>query len=157
MKNLVFFGVLVLAVAACNLQKNTASASEEFIQHTENQRITFTSLALKLMHVVENDSITPVNDIEVLLKVNLENGQYSGKAGCNNYFGGVEKVNDDVLKFSPGGMTEMMCAQDIMKIEALYMNTLTQNEFSIYIEGNTVVFTSQFSNQRLIFTQQETN
>jgi heat shock protein HslJ len=57
--------------------------------------------------------------------IEFRDGQLSGNAGCNGYFGSYE-VDDNSLTVGPIGMTEMYCGapQGVMEQEAAYLAAL---------------------------------
>jgi heat shock protein HslJ len=60
------------------------------------------------------------------VEVNIEfhNGQFSGLAGCNRYFGTIKgKVPLDIV-MGPIGATRMMCPPQIMQVEDRYLPAL---------------------------------
>ncbi|MGB0851321.1 MAG: META domain-containing protein [Bacteroidia bacterium] len=91
----------LLALSACTMNKDT----------TEN----------------ENNSINKINDIWVLtelngnsfdntsmrkhptLEVHIAENRVVGNDGCNNFFGGLEKLTEDELKIGMLAGTKMMC------------------------------------------------
>lgn len=55
-----------------------------------------------------------------------EDGSFSGKAAVNRYFGDLELQPDGTLNFPEAmGVTKMMGAPDMMKIETQYLNSLS--------------------------------
>ena len=74
-------------------------------------------------------------------------GEISGKAGCNSYFGGYDQSGDS-LNFPMIGMTEMFCMdpEGIMDQESLYLgimsrvSTFSRNETQLRLEANDGAF-----------------
>jgi heat shock protein HslJ len=69
--------------------------------------------------------------VEITLIV--EDGSFSGNAGCNQYFGDAS-VESGV---SQVGTTMMMCENNVMIQEDLYVSLLTQID-SIEVDGDTL-------------------
>lgn len=67
-------------------------------------------------------------------------GQVSGTAGCNRYFGSYE-VNGEAITISPLGSTRMACAEEIMAQESGFLTALpAATTFQIEGEQLTVVY-----------------
>ena len=67
-------------------------------------------------------------------------GQVSGTAGCNRYFGSYE-IDGETITFSPMGSTRMACAEEIMAQEGSYLTALpAATAFQIEGEQLTVVY-----------------
>lgn len=56
----------------------------------------------------------------------IAEGKVAGKGGCNRYFGGITKLDDQTLTLAGLGSTRMACMGDLMAKEGDYLQKLTQ-------------------------------
>ncbi len=56
------------------------------------------------------------------LEINMEELKYTGNDGCNNIFGGITELDQEILVFGMGAGTRMMCQN--MEIPDLFNQTL---------------------------------
>jgi heat shock protein HslJ len=56
------------------------------------------------------------------LEIKVNEMQYSGNDGCNNYFGGITELDETIIKFGIGGATRMMCEN--MEVPDIFNQTL---------------------------------
>jgi len=75
--------------------------------------------------VVSVDGVAPADKQPRTLVINSE--KVSGKAGCNNYFGGYQ-LNGDQIIFEQIATTEKYCAEAIMDEEQRYLQYLDRIE-----------------------------
>lgn len=73
--------------------------------------------------VVDGAPFPTVPDAPITLTVN--GSQISGRSACNQY-GGEIVVDGDRVRFSPGSMTEMACAEPAMAAEAAFHDALAR-------------------------------
>ncbi|MGD8456566.1 MAG: META domain-containing protein [Anaerolineales bacterium] len=79
--------------------------------------------------------------------LSFADGQVSGKAGCNSYFGDYEQ-SGETISIPMIGITEMYCMdpEGIMDQESLYVgilsraNTLTTNETQLLLQADDGAF-----------------
>ncbi len=81
----------------------------------------------KMINAPENAEIT----------IRFDNGQFSGLAAVNRYFGSYTD-KDGKIKFSPAGSTMMAGPENLMKVEAQYLNNLEQIE-TYQLKGNDLI------------------
>jgi len=72
---------------------------------------------------------------EITAAFDSENGQVTGSAGCNSYFGGYELKGGEITLTGPIGSTMMSCGEEIDQQEIEYLQIL-QNAESYEIDGN---------------------
>ena len=84
----------------------------------------------------EPDSLkTVLEDTEINITFDSDEGKVTGSAGCNGYFGEYE-VSGNKLSFpGPIGSTLMSCGEEIDEQEILYLSALEDTE-SFKIEGD---------------------
>ena len=58
------------------------------------------------------------------ITLTVEDGQATGSAGCNRYFGALEEPTAGELEVGPLGSTRMACPEDIMDLETRYLEAL---------------------------------
>jgi heat shock protein HslJ len=143
--------LFVLAMASCK-SKTPVASTEEIIYQPESQIITFQSVHLKL-DALKSGTVQKVPTAEITLAINLNENAYSGKSGCNRYFGKVEKISEDQLKFYPGGITEMACQEDVMEWESNYLRALTAGIFALNVQGDKYIFVNTEGTASLIFSK----
>ncbi len=75
--------------------------------------------------------------------ITFEDGEISGSAGCNSYFGSYQ-VNNQNLTISPVGATEMYCAEPegLMEQEAFFLETLNDAQRYELTEERLMIFRS---------------
>ncbi len=143
MKKILTMIIAASLLASCGSSMQTSeNETKDTMESSENQIITFEIANLRLTSLNENGSIETTDEVAISLNLDLTEGRYHGKSGCNNYFGKVEKINQDQIIFRPGGITEMMCQQDIMVWEAKYMNALVDKPFFVNVKDNVVMLSS---------------
>ncbi len=71
-----------------------------------------------------------------------EDGQISGNAGCNDYFGAYEVIGENI-SFGPIGMTKKACLEPegVMEQETLFLAAL-ETATTYRVEGSTMVLSS---------------
>ncbi|MDF1515013.1 MAG: META domain-containing protein [Anaerolineae bacterium] len=91
-------------------------------------------------------------DSEITLE--LADGQVSGTAGCNNYFGSYQ-LKDDTLSFGPIASTEIACMEPegVMEQETGYLKALAQVA-SFHIEGTALTMYDKAGTTLLTFIVQ---
>ncbi|WP_317137323.1 META domain-containing protein [Methanochimaera problematica] len=96
-----------------------------------------------------------VNEKDTLLKTGTEittrfdtQGNISGSAGCNNYFGNYQ-ISGSSISIGPLGSTMMYC-EDIMDQETLFLQML-QNSATIMADGDTLTIKNDTAKEKLIF------
>jgi uncharacterized lipoprotein YbaY len=88
---------------------------------------------------------TLIEDTEITIEFKSVEGQFSGTAGCNHYFGGYDVKGSNLSIPGPIGATEMSCGEDIDKQEREYL-TMLQAARSYNIEDGrlTIICGDQF-------------
>jgi putative lipoprotein len=76
-----------------------------------------------------------LEDTEITAAFDSENGQVTGSAGCNSYFGGYELKGNELSLTGPIGSTMMSCGEEIDQQEIEYLQILQDAE-SYEIDGN---------------------
>lgn len=127
--NKILFILAAAALLSCGNTKNVQTNEADYTH--ESSIITFESLSLQLVNLQLGETLHKVKDIEISLYIDVLGKSYSGKAGCNSYFGTLELINEDQIKFLPGGQSEMMCKEDIMAWESRYLTALFNTPFSV--------------------------
>lgn len=81
----------------------------------------------RLRMIMEGGEATRIgNDQEVTLTISSETSGISGKAACNNYFGGTQ-IDGTTMRVMKIGSTRKMCAdEELMNLERRYL-TLLEN------------------------------
>ncbi len=91
----------------------------------------------------ENDRMT-----HPTIEVNLSEMKLMGNDGCNNFFGAIKSIDDDMISFGPLGSTMKMCVN--MEITAKFNNAF--NKISKYkIENMKLSFFDETGNELLRF------
>ncbi len=146
--NKIFLLLATSALLSCGSGKKTATNEADYTQ--EASVISFQNLSLQLVNLQSGETLHKCKDVTITLNVDVVGKSYSGKAGCNSYFGSLELINEDQIKFLPGGISEMMCADEIMTWETRYLSALFSAPFSVtnrdanatfYAEGGSVILT----------------
>jgi heat shock protein HslJ len=97
------------------------------------------------------DALAPDVPADARVDARFEDGQVSGRSGCNSYGGGYE-VDGDALTFDMLGGTEMACMpESLMDLEAAYLAALgggvsfraTADELVLTGADATLTFTSE--------------
>lgn len=70
------------------------------------------------------------------ITLELKDGQLLGSAGCNRYFTDVKSEGGLDLALGPAGATRRMCAPEVMKDEATYLERLQQVDRFSFVMGN---------------------
>ncbi len=97
----------------------------------------------------EADNLKDVlEDTEITATFNNEEGQVTGSAGCNSYFGSYETEDANLSIPGPIGATEMSCGEQKDTQEREYLSILQAAE-SYEIKGGKLTINS--GNQNLIF------
>lgn len=146
----IFFIILVLLislVAEGNEFNNrvetepTNEVTEEEIDKADSKMVNW-----KLVAFIKGGSSVTIPDGVTL---NTQANDFSGNAGCNNYFGSFEASDNDSIVVSPIGSTQMFC-EGTMDFETSYLATLQQvtsmrstaeNKMTLYsgVEGQTAL------------------
>ena len=68
----------------------------------------------------------------------FEEGKIAGRAGCNNYFGGIEETGETATGISIGhlGSTRMMCPEEIMAVEDRFFRQLAGATSYSFLAGH---------------------
>ena len=149
--NKLFLLIALFATTACGtMQKSTTEPDKN---EDVEPSITFNTASLTLKQLNQADAEYANGQYDISLQIDIEKGSYNGKSGCNNYFGTVEKVGDHALKFGMAGVTEMMCAEDVMQWEARYLNALTEKQFDVLESGDVIELKDSENNVSLTFSK----
>ncbi|MBN2003655.1 MAG: META domain-containing protein, partial [Anaerolineae bacterium] len=123
-----------------------------FAPYTPMPEVSLEGTAWSLMAFIEGETTTALlADTEITLT--FEDGQASGSAGCNRYFGSYT-LKRGALRFGAIGMTKMYCAtpEDVMEQETRFTEILTNVELFEWdadrlmlktADGRGLVFTAQ--------------
>jgi heat shock protein HslJ len=156
MKKLFASTLAISLLASCAMIKPANQSNEESLDQVENQLITFEKLYLKLISLKQGEVNEKTGDVEITLFIDLPGSSYSGKSGCNSYFGSIEKVTQDQIKINMGGSTEMMCKDDLMLWEATYYKAIMDKTFSVTESESVVLFSEVDGNTILSFEKVNT-
>jgi len=86
-----------------------------------------------------------IEDTEITLEFKSAEGQFSGSAGCNRYFGSYGMEGGNLSIPGPIGATEMSCGEEIDKQEREYLSTLQAARFYNIEDGRlTIICGAQF-------------
>lgn len=127
-KLFIFWGLLItiaLSLAACS---SSTSQSDNPLEATNWQLLFY-----RKTHVIEGTSIT----------AHFENGEITGTAGCNSYFGSFEADGEN-LSINSLGNTEMFCMEPegVMEQEIFYLESLRDAQRYDISDGRLTVFRS---------------
>ena len=88
------------------------------------------------------------------ITISFEDGEISGSAGCNSYFGSYE-LSGAMITFSTIAMTEMFCMdpEGVMDQESMYLESLGRAE-SYKIEDGKLVITFDGKEQLILVPQE---
>lgn len=98
-------------------------------------------------------------EIQVLpgskITAQFQNGQVTGNAGCNNYFGSYQ-VEGGTIRFTEIGSTEMFCGEPegVMEQETLFLQLLTTSA-SFDVAEDQLTIADNEGNAILVFTPTE--
>lgn len=71
-----------------------------------------------------------------------DDGTVSGSAGCNIFGGSYSVADDGGLSIEPGAMTQMVCEEPLMQLEAAYVAALDEvRSFDVIDEGGGLLLT----------------
>ena len=88
---------------------------------------------------------TLIKNTEITIEFKRAEGQFSGTAGCNHYFGSYEVTGNNLSISGPIGATEMSCGEDIDKQEREYLSILqTARSYNVADGGLTIICGAQF-------------
>lgn len=136
---------------SCGAGKNQQTNEADYTR--EASIITFENLSLQLINLQSGETLHKCKDVEITLYVDAIGKTYSGKAGCNSYFGSIELVNEDQIKFLPGGQSEMMCDEEVMSWETRYLTALFSAPFSVTDRSANATFYSEGGSTVITFTK----
>lgn len=99
---------------------------------------------------VLTDFRTPAGELAspvgVVITLDVEDGSFSGNAGCNQYFGDAS-VESGVTEV---GTTMMMCPDNVMVQEDLYLSILTEAD-AVDVDGDTLTVTDASGQVVLVY------
>lgn len=148
--------VLLIAITACGLQQNTGEIATNEADYTQTaQVLSFDVLDLKLMQLQLDGAVYLPDMHDVQLQINLRERSYSGLAACNRFFGAIELVNQDAIRFLPGGHTEMVCDAEAMQWQARIFNALHDHTFTVNERADHATLIQVDGNSILAFTKVE--
>lgn len=75
-----------------------------------------------------------ISNEEITLGLYLPGDQIAGNAGCNRYFGSIDKVTDSYIQFSQVGATKMACPD--MSLEDRYLRLLSRESIQWSLSGD---------------------
>lgn len=108
-----------------------------------------TSTSWELIAIGVGDTLTsPVGNTGITATF-TDDGQVSGAAGCNRYFGSVT-VAGDRITFGMIATTKMACAEEIMTQEQAFVELLGQVT-NYTLDGNRLILYADGGNRTLIF------
>ena len=128
--NKLYLFVVIIMTAACGITHKTAESPVK--ENDFKPAMSIKPVALSLTQLNQAEAEYKNEGYDISLIINLDEGTYNGKSGCNNYFGSVGKVDKHAIKFGMAGVTEMMCVEDVMQWEARYLNALTEKQFDVF-------------------------
>ena len=113
------FGLIIQIVSiGCTPTSPTDSSAES--QPAHSQRLEGTSWNLRAFNLTNKTSV-PMENTE--LTIGFADGQASGGAGCNRYFGDYSREGE-TLEIGPLGATRMMCEENVMNQESSFLASL---------------------------------
>ena len=154
MKNALFLAAAVF-LFGCKSQNKIVDPIE--IAPTESfvDLAMLKTLPLSLVSVSIDNKVYLLEETTILLNLDLENLSYSGKSGCNSFFGSIDLIEESRLYVNVGGMTEMMCEAATMEWEKRFLNTLMETEFIVSEFNGTFIFTNEDATKVLNFNKIE--
>ena len=151
--NKIFIAFLfIFTFAACNIFKTSNSKSTA--ENADLSPLKSGIYIMELIELKEGNKTVSAKGKQISLNLDLEKLTYSGKSGCNSYFGGLQNTNGNKYKFNVGGTTEMLCAQEVMQWEVRYLNTLVDHEFIISENEQTVLFIGNDSDLKFLVKEE---
>lgn len=81
-----------------------------------------------------------------------DQGRISGKAPCNNYFGGY-RITNNKISFTPLGATKMMCQMPAMEQEQMYLEAFPKLD-SIEVRPDQLVLKNSKGNETLKYASE---
>ena len=154
--NRVIYILITALLTACSFSQETSKTT---ISETESAEIVkiieIEVLNLNLVSLTMDGQHYNAQNVDVTLMIDIPGKSYSGKAACNSYFGSLEIVGEDAIKFLPGGSTEMMCEVERMQWEARVYNALFGNTFTATNRKENATFTQVGGDIILVFEKVE--
>ena len=124
--------VSIVVLTACSASKQSSDMATTVADDKQAAKeFDFEYLSLKLVNLSMDGELYKAKDVEVTLHLDLPGKSYSGKAACNSFFGSLEVIGEDAIKFLPGGSTEMMCEAEAMQWQARVFNALIGHTFNV--------------------------
>ena len=80
-----------------------------------------------------------VTSSPITLFINLTDGRIAGHAGCNRYFGSIDEVTPDIVRFKGVGSTKMACPDMTLENRFLGLFSDTDIQWSIDESGQLVM------------------
>jgi len=93
-----------------------------------------------------------IADTEVTIEFKSVESKFGGSGGCNNYFGGYEIDNNELIIKPPIGSTMMACPESIMDQEQAYFKLLETTE-TFKVDNGSLTITCS-GNKLLVFARQ---
>ncbi|HSG81387.1 MAG TPA: META domain-containing protein, partial [Gemmatimonadota bacterium] len=69
------------------------------------------------------------------ITIEITEGQISGSAGCNRYFGDLEESSPGQVSIGALGSTRMACPGDVMELETRYLTALANVQSYSFLAG----------------------
>jgi heat shock protein HslJ len=103
--------------------------------------------------LIDLDGNAPIYSTNPMVVV-FEDGQVSGNAGCNQYFGNYQ-IKGDAITFANIAQTEMACLdpEEVMEQERVYLDLLETAQHFEEVDDMLIIFTG--SENKLIFVMQQ--
>jgi len=149
--NKIFLLLAATALVSCGSGKKMETNEADYTKQASV--ISFQNLSLQLVNLQIGETVHKCKDVTITLNVDVAGKSYSGKAGCNSYFGSLELINEDQIKFLPGGISEMMCAEEQITWETRYLNALFSAPFSVTDRDANATFYAEGGGSILTFAK----
>ncbi len=128
-KNIIIvLGLLVITTLILTACSQATTQSDDPLEGTNWQLVFY-----RKTRVIEGTSIS----------AKFENGEITGSAGCNSFFGSYE-IDEANIMISTLGATEMFCMEPdgVMEQEAFYLESLQDAQRYEILDGRLTIFRS---------------
>lgn len=148
--------LLCIVLTACGMQQNMGEVATNEASYAQvNQVISTEQYSLGLTQLEMDGNIYQNEAHRIELQLNIAEQTYTGMAACNRFFGTLQLIGEDAVRFNDGGSTEMVCDAAAMQWQARIFNALHGHTFYINQNADNVVLKQVDGNIILAFNTLE--
>jgi len=135
------YTLLVTRTRRTNVPADASIYQYKLKRIIRKQKIAQTSAAINFVFnhkwkLIQMNGITQ-EESPAYLVFHKEDQRFNGSAGCNNFFGGYELTSNS-LTFKQAGSTMMACPEEAMKLEATFLNMISDKTFRYDLADQTL-------------------